>query len=114
MITMLLGGLWHGASWTFVVWGGLHGTGSGQVRAGTVAVSSVAAGDRDGPRTVDVHPPTGRRTGGRGATAWAATFNFVCLGWIFFRATSFANAVDVLRQIFSTGSHVPLMRHWSS
>ena len=27
MVTMLLGGLWHGASWTFVVWGGVHGTG---------------------------------------------------------------------------------------
>ncbi len=40
--------------------------------------------------------------------AWAITFNFVCLGWILFRASSFANAVQVFKQIFTLGPHVPL------
>ena len=122
MITMVIGGLWHGAYWTFVVWGGLHGTGLAFERArarhrSRSLVSSVAAPTTATGGTVDVVAPPDEvavRAGGQGWArarrigAWAATFNFVCLGWIFFRATSFANAVDVLRQIFSTGSHVPL------
>jgi D-alanyl-lipoteichoic acid acyltransferase DltB (MBOAT superfamily) len=120
MVTMLLGGLWHGASWTFVVWGGLHGAGLAFERArdrwrARSLVSSVAAPATGG--TVDVVTPPDEvpvAAGGQGWSrarrigAWAATFNFVCLGWIFFRATSFGNAIDVLRQIFSTGPHVAL------
>jgi D-alanyl-lipoteichoic acid acyltransferase DltB (MBOAT superfamily) len=122
MVTMLLGGLWHGASWTFVAWGGLHGAGLAFERArlwrrsralltraavpanGTGAeVASDAAGLADGGRLT-----TPARLWAGQAVAWVVTFNFVCLGWIFFRATSFANAGQVLGQIFSIGPHVPL------
>jgi hypothetical protein len=44
----------------------------------------------------------------RPVVAWLVTFNFVCLSWVFFRATSFANAGDVLGRIFSGGPHVHL------
>jgi D-alanyl-lipoteichoic acid acyltransferase DltB (MBOAT superfamily) len=85
MITMLLGGLWHGAAWTFVMWGGLHGL--------YLAVhrwwrhrSPVAATD---PFTLRDVIPT------------MVTFHLVCLGWVFFRAETFAQAFEVLEGISS-------------
>jgi D-alanyl-lipoteichoic acid acyltransferase DltB (MBOAT superfamily) len=125
MATMLLGGLWHGASWTFVFWGGLHGAGLAFERARLwrrsralltqAAEGTPAAGGRVGGNGADPDSiagavrvaPTARLWAGR-VVAWAVTFNFVCLGWIFFRATSFANAGEVLGQIFTIGPHVPL------
>jgi D-alanyl-lipoteichoic acid acyltransferase DltB (MBOAT superfamily) len=87
MLTMLIGGLWHGAAWTFVVWGGIHGGGLSfehwrrQRRE--------AAGLPEPPDTV------WRRVGAR-----LITFNIVCLAWVFFRATSFDNAFEVLGRLF--------------
>ncbi len=83
MLTMLLGGLWHGASWTFVVWGLLHGVGLAAQRA------------RD-----DIFgPPKGRAPWPLRAAYGLLTFHFVCFAWVFFRAPSFAKAAEVLRQI---------------
>lgn len=86
MITMLLGGLWHGAAWTFVAWGALHGVGqcTGHWRrARRVARGLPAQSD---------HPL---------AVAWQRfwTFQYVCLGWVFFRATSFSNAFAMLDRL---------------
>ena len=80
MLTMLLGGLWHGAGWNFVIWGGLHG----------LALVVHREAERSGilalvPRAV------------RGAVGLPATFAWVCLAWIFFRATTFEGAVRILR-----------------
>jgi D-alanyl-lipoteichoic acid acyltransferase DltB (MBOAT superfamily) len=80
MLTMLLGGLWHGASWTFVVWGGLHGCYLALERALGV-----------GP---EAHPGPAARFLRR-----VLTFHLVCLAWIFFRAPSFGRAWDYLRGI---------------
>ncbi|MBL8774403.1 MAG: MBOAT family protein [Acidimicrobiales bacterium] len=99
MLTMLLGGLWHGASWTFVVWGGLHGTyqcvghwrngrRAAQEEAGTLAPSVI-------PEAL------------RPVLAWLATFNLVCFAWIFFRAESFATAFDVIKGIFDVTDLLP-------
>jgi alginate O-acetyltransferase complex protein AlgI len=84
MITMLLGGLWHGASWTFVFWGFLHGLGLAVTRAWERA--------RGGPREGSL---AGRLLGG------VLTFHYVCLAWIFFRAPTFGQAMLILRQIAS-------------
>jgi alginate O-acetyltransferase complex protein AlgI len=77
MLTMVLGGFWHGASWNFVIWGGLHG--------GALALNR--AWQRGGlpglPRVLAV----------------AATFHFVCFAWIFFRAPTFSHATLVLTRI---------------
>jgi D-alanyl-lipoteichoic acid acyltransferase DltB (MBOAT superfamily) len=86
MIVMLLGGLWHGAAWTFVVWGGIHGIGLVTERAWHELRDRLGLPER--PDT-----PTKRM--------WRriVTFNFVCLGWVFFRSDSFGAAWDVLTQL---------------
>jgi alginate O-acetyltransferase complex protein AlgI len=79
LITMLLGGLWHGANWTFVVWGGLHG-----------AYLAVNHGLR-------------RISKRRINTWWSllisriTTFLLVSFAWIFFRAESFSSALSIFR-----------------
>jgi alginate O-acetyltransferase complex protein AlgI len=72
-VTMALGGLWHGASWTFVLWGGLHGA--------YLVINHVWR--RAGVRL----PPV---------IAWAVTFVAVMVGWVFFRAPSLPRAYVVL------------------
>jgi len=85
MITMVLGGLWHGASWNFVVWGTLHG--------GALAVTRMWQRARGGKLAAAADPPWMRWL------ATLATFHFVCLAWIFFRAPTFAHATLALHQI---------------
>jgi alginate O-acetyltransferase complex protein AlgI len=84
MLTMLLGGLWHGANWTFVVWGGIHGAWLSVERF----VSRVVGRDECAP------PDFGA------LRAWLsriAVFHLVCLTWVFFRAPSLADALSFLR-----------------
>ncbi|HEY9226452.1 MAG TPA: MBOAT family protein [Gemmatimonadaceae bacterium] len=85
LITMLLGGLWHGANWTFVVWGLLHGIGLAvhkvwtewRARSGRPPSTSLVA-----------------RVGG-----WALTYAFVCVCWVFFRSPDFDTAMIVLSKL---------------
>lgn len=90
MLTMLLGGLWHGAAWTFVVWGGLHG-------AGLVAERALAGRL---PRL----DAAAARLAGR-----LLTFHLVCLAWIFFRADSLGTAFGVLGRLVAGGGPAPLV-----
>jgi len=80
-VTMLLGGLWHGAAWTFVAWGGLHGLYL-VVNHGWRAVKA----------------KLGWGEGGRAARvgAGALTFLAVVIGWVIFRADGFASAWEML------------------
>jgi alginate O-acetyltransferase complex protein AlgI len=87
MITMLLGGLWHGASWNFVVWGGLHG--------GALTVTRMW--QRGRKRNSQAERAPGSLLGRILATL--ATFHFVCLAWVFFRAPTFAHAMLALAQL---------------
>ncbi len=83
MITMLLGGLWHGAAWHFVVWGGLHGI-----------YLSVGRWKRERrARGVLAEPPQTR------TVMWGQrllTFTLVCIAWAFFRADSTETALTLL------------------
>jgi alginate O-acetyltransferase complex protein AlgI len=84
ILTMLLGGLWHGASWTFVLWGLYHGIG--------LAAHKRWREWREWRGSA--------RTGTLGAIAgWAATFAFVCGGWILFRAASLSIASTVFARL---------------
>jgi alginate O-acetyltransferase complex protein AlgI len=86
MITMLLGGLWHGATWNFVIWGALHG----------VALAALRLWNRQKPQRNQV------------ASTWRSasiglrilfTFHFVCFTWVFFRAATLADAWLVLSRL---------------
>ncbi len=86
MLTMILGGLWHGASWNFVVWGTLHG--------GALAVTRLWQRARASTATLLPSSAAAVRT-----IATLATFHFVCFAWVFFRAPTFADATLVLHQL---------------
>lgn len=95
MITMVLGGLWHGAAWTFVCWGALHGVGQ------------VVGHERR------------RRAGSDGAALAVSarrvvlqrvvTFHVVCLGWLFFRSDSLSSAGTLLERLVLAWGRAPLV-----
>jgi alginate O-acetyltransferase complex protein AlgI len=85
MITMLLGGLWHGASLKFMLWGGLHGL----ALAIHKAVSKI--------KIIETNSPVVKGLGNIGGVL--LTFHFVCLCWIFFRATSMEVSWEIIDQI---------------
>ena len=98
-ITMLLGGLWHGASWNFIVWGGLHG--------GALAVHKVWSHikkenleqEREWAKILSI----------------IFTFHVVCFGWIFFRSSNFNLAFQMIQQIafdFSFDGSIPFMENY--
>jgi len=90
MGTMLLGGLWHGASWNFVIWGALHGS--------VLAVERLWREFR--PKDWKPIPN------------WLGiliTFHIVLLGWIFFRAQSFDSALAYIGGIFTAGGTAALV-----
>ncbi len=97
-ITMLLGGLWHGAAWTFVVWGGLHGVG--------LAFERWRA---DKAKAAPARPAlTESQTRWHAIGRKVLTFHLVCLAWVFFRAESFTNAFAVLGRLLHVGGSSPL------
>jgi alginate O-acetyltransferase complex protein AlgI len=87
MLTMLLGGLWHGASWSFLVWGGLHGAFLILHKLWTGTRPAAWLGSRTGMAGLVWH-----------AVALAVTFHCVCLAWCFFRLTAFADSVACVRK----------------
>jgi len=89
LVTMLIGGLWHGASWTFVVWGFYHGV--------------LLALYRRFGRSWDALPIVARRLG---------TFFLVTMGWVFFRATSFRMATSLFRTMFVPSPGEVFDRMW--
>ena len=88
LIVFFLSGLWHGASWTFVIWGALHGTYmiahvfTAPLRANLARRAGV---DRDSP------PARLFR--------WFLTFNLVAVAWVFFRAETVGQALWILRRL---------------
>ena len=99
MATMLLGGLWHGANFTFVIWGGIHG--------GWLSLERFFQSTRQRI----FHPSSGHLPSGTDVDApakpWAISvwlqrafiFHIVCFSWIFFRARSLGDAVSILRNL---------------
>ena len=85
IITMFLGGLWHGASWNFVLWGVMHG-----VALAFHKCWMTLTGRKRGTQSHGI-----RRFFGI-----LITFHFVCFCWIFFRNAEFSTSVDMLGQIF--------------
>lgn len=86
IITMFLGGLWHGASWNFILWGTFHG---------------VALALHKGWMAILGKKKDEQRHGIRRFLGVVITFHFVCFCWIFFRNADINNSMDMLRQIFT-------------
>ena len=84
-ITMLLGGLWHGAGWNFIVWGGMHGT-------------WLAVNRHWERKKLPWLPGVSGRVLGT-----FLTFQLVCLAWVFFRSSTHTQAFDVLDRLFEPG-----------
>jgi hypothetical protein len=84
MLTMLLGGLWHGAGWTFVVWGGLHGL--------YLVINHIW-----NYLIYQFWPQPSMPKSFTKAFAWLITFAAVVIGWVFFRATTFEAALTILQ-----------------
>ena len=78
MIVFLISGIWHGANWTFILWGIMHGIASVLTRIFKNQIENW-------------HP----------AFSWLCTFFFINVAWIFFRAESISQAIDFLRQIYN-------------
>jgi D-alanyl-lipoteichoic acid acyltransferase DltB (MBOAT superfamily) len=91
MLTMLLGGLWHGANWTFVIWGGLHGAGLAVERR---VRRAFGWGDGDTDASLASIPAWLKRI---------VVFHVVCLAWIFFRAQSMGDAFALLSGLGTLG-----------
>jgi alginate O-acetyltransferase complex protein AlgI len=100
MITMILGGLWHGAGWTFIAWGAYHGIGQVIARwRRNVQLQNAALTGREIPE------PSKTRV----ALKRIATFHLVCLGWVFFRATSMSLAFTMIGRLFTAWGSAPMV-----
>jgi alginate O-acetyltransferase complex protein AlgI len=102
MITMLLGGLWHGASWTFMFWGGLHGLYLCINHAWTALVNSRRD---DGQLT---HSLAGT------IAARGVTFLAVVVAWVFFRAESFPAAARILKGMSGISCGIDAVGFWET
>lgn len=89
--TMLVGGLWHGANWTFLIWGAYHGV--------VLAIERMARG-------------TEPRRGASRVPRVFVTFGIVSISWVFFRAKTVSLAWYVIRQMFSGNLGASLLTHW--
>jgi D-alanyl-lipoteichoic acid acyltransferase DltB (MBOAT superfamily) len=87
-VTMLLGGLWHGAGWTFLVWGGLHGL--------FLIVNTLWKSFRVHFSKLKLPVPEFLGV----ALGWILTMSCVIFAWIFFRAESFSSALEILKVMF--------------
>ncbi len=86
MLTMLIGGLWHGAAWNFVFWGGLHGI--------YLITERILSSPRPARQQTGVYPAAFR------LVRVLLTFFFVNLAWVFFRSKSFPNSFAMLAGLF--------------
>jgi D-alanyl-lipoteichoic acid acyltransferase DltB (MBOAT superfamily) len=85
MLTMLIGGLWHGAGWTFVAWGGLHGI--------MLAINHLWRERTARNPALERLLPVW--------FCWLLTFTAVVFAWVFFRASSFSGAVTLIRSMLT-------------
>ena len=101
MIVFLLSGLWHGASWTFVLWGGLHGL------YYLLGIWTGPTVDR-AARALRLDKPAIRT-----AIGTVVTLALVCFAWLFFRANSVSDAFLLLRNMVQLGASTAVLAPWA-
>ena len=94
MLTMLLGGLWHGASWNFVIWGGYHGA--------MLSVERFFRGDRKIREDWNWLYPFKA----------IVTFALAMIGWVFFRAADLPQSLAIIKQMFTGARGHLLLENW--
>lgn len=85
-LTMLIGGLWHGAAWKFVFWGGMHGVGLAVHKASKPLLDKIP----------NIYPVK--------LLSWTVTIIYVSLLWVFFRAESWTDSWLIIKNIFTNFS----------
>jgi len=90
MLTMLIGGLWHGSSWNFVIWGGIHGT--------VLAIERYLNSHNILNRLRKIH-----------VLSTITTFAIVLLAWVFFRAQTLEDAMIAIKALFSFNYGIPFI-----
>jgi alginate O-acetyltransferase complex protein AlgI len=138
LITMLLGGLWHGANWNFVTWGGLHGLAlmihkiysdsvlnrkeianqTSRASKELVGIKSQFSGQLI-PQNVNAQvkssaPNPEKKSYIYNFFAWFFTFTFICLSWIFFRSSNFSTSLGILSKMFYISNPVGINWYSSS
>jgi len=102
---MLLGGLWHGANWTFVVWGGLHGfylwVEKAIIDLKKDRVRPIAAAPSSEVGVIGILPGTFKPKTPSNFSLALFTFFLVNVTWVFFRSATFLQAWDLLKSMFS-------------
>lgn len=98
IITMLLGGLWHGAAWTFLIWGGIHGV---WLTLHRILFERRAGEGKEKVKTIG--------TSFRRLSSIIGTFHLVCLTWVFFRAESMKDAWALLSRLGSAWELTPFV-----
>jgi len=99
LVVFVVSGAWHGANWTFVAWGALHGL----FLIGYHATKKIRTGIFRTAKNLNME-------GFAGYLSMAFTFSLVCFAWIFFRANSIADALYIVRNLFGDWSLVELQR----
>src|ERR1700729_2993921 len=95
MLTMLLGGMWHGPSWNFVIWGGYHGA--------LLSLERMFRGNRSAePARWTIFYPLQA----------VITFGLVVIGWVFFRAATFHDSIYILHQMFFVPHGPQIIPQW--
>jgi hypothetical protein len=89
MITFLTSGLWHGASWTYVIWGAIHGV----------------------AQLIEDHLQIKKESKVRKLISWVAVFVFCNVAWVFFRAESFSDALTVFYRIIIESTNISQFTH---
>ena len=100
-LTMLLGGLWHGAAWTFVAWGAFHGA----IITLTHYLANLKVFSRFNSSNALIVS----------FVKWAITFYLILIGWVFFRATDITSAITIIGNLHTLGSASELgVNAWST
>lgn len=149
-LTMILGGLWHGAGWPFFIWGAYQGAGLLLERRAVEALEATREKPATSPSATQppTQPPQTAATPAPPSTTppaphllltpshqpatpashqppllplqlwlpvlkWLATFHFVCLGWIFFRAQTVGDAADIIARLFGSFTQPTPQINWA-